>query len=64
MLRALDAIGAAQMTKLNRSSDCGNSPKNKVVEDIGIALERGDTEFLSSIIDSETGKKRGQMNVS
>ena len=52
------------MTKLNRSSDCGNSPKNKVVEDIGIALERGDTEFLSSIIDSETGKKRGQMNVS
>lgn len=41
------------MTKLNRSADCGNSPKNKMVEDIGIALERRDTEFLSSILDSE-----------
>lgn len=41
------------MTKLNRSADCGNSPKNKMVEDIGIALEVRDTEFLSSVLDSE-----------
>ncbi|HEY7774224.1 MAG TPA: hypothetical protein VIC26_13665 [Marinagarivorans sp.] len=41
------------MTKINRSADCGNSPKNKTVEDIGIALESRDTEFLSSILDSE-----------
>jgi hypothetical protein len=41
------------MTKLNRSADCGNSPKNKMVEDIGIALERGDSELLSTILDSE-----------
>ena len=41
------------MTKINRSADCGNSPKNKMVEDIGIALERGDAELLSSILDPE-----------
>lgn len=41
------------MTKLNRSTDCGNSPKNKMVEDIGIALEMRDTEFLSTILDPE-----------
>ncbi|MEN3158720.1 hypothetical protein ABC502_10085 [Alkalimonas sp. NCh-2] len=41
------------MTKLNRSADCGNSPKNKMVEDIGIALERRDAEFVSSILDYE-----------
>ncbi len=41
------------MTKLNRSADCGNSPKNKMVEDIGIALEMCDTESLSTILDSE-----------
>lgn len=40
------------MARLNRSADCGNSPKNRMVEDIGIALEMRDTEFLSSILDS------------
>jgi hypothetical protein len=40
------------MTRLNRSSDCGNSPKNKMVEDIGIALEMLDCEYLSTILDS------------
>lgn len=41
------------MTKVNRSTDCGNSPKNKMVEDIAIALEMSDTNFLSAILDSE-----------
>ncbi|MDO3386090.1 hypothetical protein QWI17_09605 [Gilvimarinus sp. SDUM040013] len=41
------------MTRLNRSADCGNSPKNKMVEDIGIALEMRDAEYVSSILDSE-----------
>jgi len=41
------------MTKLNRSTDCGNSPKNKMAEDIGIAVEMRDCEYLSSILDSE-----------
>lgn|SRR5690606_10671850 len=38
------------MTRLNRSPDCGNSPKNKMVEDIGIALEMRDCEYLSTIL--------------
>lgn len=41
------------MTRLNRSTDCGNSPKNKMVEDIGIALETYDTEFLTTILDPD-----------
>lgn len=40
------------MTTVNRSTDCGNSPKNKMVEDIAVALETGDTSFLSAILDS------------
>jgi hypothetical protein len=46
-------IGVAQMTKISRSTDCGNSPKNKMVEDIGVALETGDREFLATTLDSE-----------
>ncbi|WP_308365944.1 MULTISPECIES: hypothetical protein [unclassified Microbulbifer] len=41
------------MAQVNRSMDCGNSPKNKMVEDIAIALDTRDTDFLSSILDSE-----------
>lgn len=40
------------MTEVNRSTDCGNSPKNRMVEDIAVALETGDTNFLSTILDS------------
>jgi hypothetical protein len=29
------------MTTIQRSADCGNSPKNKLVEDLAIALETG-----------------------
>lgn len=41
------------MTQVNRSTDCGNSPKNKMAEDIAIALDTRDTDFLSAILDSE-----------
>ena len=40
------------MNRLNRSTDCGNSPKNKMVEDIGIALEMRDRDYLTTILDS------------
>jgi|SRR5690554_667422 len=41
------------MTKINRSAGCGNSPKNKTVEDIAIALEVRDCEYLSTMLDPE-----------
>ena len=41
------------MTLVNRSADCGNSPKNKMVEDIAVALEIRDGEFLATILDSD-----------
>lgn len=41
------------MTQIDRSTDCGNSPKNTMVEDIAIALGTRDTDFLASILDSE-----------
>lgn len=34
------------MTEIIRSSDCGNSPKNKFVEDLEVAFARRDTGFL------------------
>lgn len=52
-LPTLDKYRTLQMTKLNRIGDCGNSPKNKMLEDIGIALEMRDCEYLSTILDSE-----------
>lgn len=39
------------MTQVIRSADCGNSPKNTAVEDIAIALETGDVDFLAGVID-------------
>lgn len=33
------------MTKIQGSSDCGNSPKNKFAQDVAVALETG--EFLA-----------------
>lgn len=39
------------MTRIIRSADCGNSPKNKIVEDIAVALETRDINFLSTILD-------------
>ncbi len=40
------------MPRVNRSSVCGHSPKNKLVGDIALALEARDTDFLSTILDS------------
>ena len=34
------------MTRVIRSEDCGNSPKNIFVQDITIAFAKGDTTFL------------------
>ena len=41
------------MTKIIRSEDCGNSPKNKFVENIEIAIAKNDTKFLMSVIDPD-----------
>lgn len=41
------------MTRLIRSADCGNSPKNKMAEDIAVALEIRDIEFLETVLDAE-----------
>lgn len=41
------------MTKIIRSEDCGNSPKNKFIENIEIAMAKNDTDFLLSAIDSD-----------
>ena len=41
------------MTRVNRSADCGNSPKNKMAEDIAVALETRDIDFLSTILDAD-----------
>ena len=35
------------MTRITRSADCGNSPKNKLVEELAIAIETGAPEASS-----------------
>ena len=39
------------MTEVSRSSDCGNSPKNRMAEDIAVALATQDTDLLSQVLD-------------
>lgn len=39
------------MTTISQSRDCGNSPKNRFAEQIAIALETGDTGFLTDVLD-------------
>lgn len=39
------------MTTIKQSRDCGNSPKNRFAEQIAIALETGDTGFLTDVLD-------------
>ena len=34
------------MTEVERSGDCGNSPKNKLLEDLSVALYTSDAEFV------------------
>ena len=38
------------MTKILRSRDCGNSPKNTLLEDLTIALAKRDTRFLMGVL--------------
>ncbi|WP_193164865.1 nuclear transport factor 2-like protein [Microbulbifer hainanensis] len=38
------------MVEIFGSRDCGNSPKNKFIEKIGIALEVGDPEFFGEVL--------------
>lgn len=38
------------MTKVVRSKDCGNSPKNKLVEDLAVALALGDFQTVSRLV--------------
>lgn len=52
-LQALYGSQDASMTQVNRSADCGNSPKNKMAEAIAVALETRDIGFLATLLDSE-----------
>jgi hypothetical protein len=40
------------MTRVDRSADCGNSPKNKMAEEIAVALEARNIDYLSTILAS------------
>lgn len=39
--------------KLSLSKECGNSPKNKLVQDLAVALELGDADFLEASITND-----------
>lgn len=41
------------MTKIIRSQDCGNSPKNQFLEDVEIAIAKNDIEFLLNIVTAD-----------
>lgn len=52
------------MTKINRSNDCGNSPKQKFVEEITIAVALGDRDFLfDSVTDDIIWQRAGSETV-
>ncbi len=38
------------MTKVIRSADCGNSPKNRLVENLAVALATGDLRAVSGLV--------------
>lgn len=38
------------MTQVNRSQDCGNSPKNNFAQELAIALEKGDVDALDEVL--------------
>ena len=38
------------MSRVNRSNDCGNSPKNMFAQEIAIAIEKGDAAFLGEAL--------------
>lgn len=45
------------MTKIQESKDCGNSPKNKFVQDVAVALETG--KITSDALSDEVSWRRG-----
>lgn len=52
------------MTKIIRSKDCGNSPKNKFLEELEIALAKRDVGFLlKSVTDNIHWNIVGQKSV-
>jgi hypothetical protein len=58
------------MTKIVRSQDCGNSPKNQLVENLAVALSTGDDRAASGLITEEvqweivgSGTLRGRESV-
>lgn len=38
------------MSDIQRSRDCGNSPKNQFAENIAISIELGDADFLGEVL--------------
>jgi hypothetical protein len=38
------------MIKVKRSKDCDNSPKNRFAQEIAIALETGNAEFIEEVL--------------
>ena len=50
------------MTRVQRSKDCGNSPKNKFVEEIAIALEKGDAKTLAPVLADQFFWEAGTMS--
>ena len=41
------------MARVSRSAVSDNSPNNKMAENIAVALEAGDIDFLFAVLDSE-----------
>ncbi len=41
------------MTRISRSRDCGNSPKNKLLEELAIAIGRGDSSRFEELVTTE-----------
>lgn len=41
------------MTKIERSKDCGNSPKNQLVEDLAVALALGDRHAVAHLLTTD-----------
>jgi hypothetical protein len=41
------------VTKIIRSKDCGNSPKNRFIEDLEIAFAKRDVEFLLNSVTND-----------
>jgi hypothetical protein len=38
------------MTKIVRSTDCGNSPKNQLIENLAVALSTGDRRTVTGLV--------------